>query len=88
MTGLFILLYIGWGFVRTVLIIIVVYYLFKIIGKIALNLFVNQAKANIRRQQQQADTRREGEVTITSNRNAGSKYDRSQGEYVDFEEID
>ena len=87
MTG-FILLYIGWGLFRTLLIIVLVYYLFKIIGKIAMNVFVNQARANVRRQQQQNDRRREGEVTIMNDRNSRSRYDRSEGEYVDFEEVD
>ncbi len=87
MTG-FILLYIGWGLFRTLLIIVLVYYLFKIVGKIAMNMFVNQARANVRRQQQQNDRRSEGEVTIMNKRNARSQYDRSEGEYVDFEEVD
>lgn len=88
MSGLLIILYIGWGLVRTILIIIVVYYLFKIIGKIAFASVINQAQKNIRQTQQQTNRKKEGEVTIITREKNSSKFDSNDGEYVDFEEID
>ena len=76
------------NFFRTLLIILVVYYGVKIIGKILFASAINQAKTNIRQNQQQENRRREGEVTIVTDRKKSSKHDRSEGEYVDFEEID
>ena len=87
MSGFLIILAIQ-NFLGTILIFIVIYYLIKIIGKIALTSIVNQARTNAQQGQQQANRKREGEVTIVSNKNKSSKYERNEGEYVDFEEID
>ena len=88
MSGLLIILYIGWGLLRTILIIVVVYYLFKIVGKIAFASVINQAQKNIRQNQPQTNRKKEGEVTIITQDKNSSKFDRNDGEYVDFEEID
>ncbi|MDX9881080.1 MAG: DUF4834 family protein [Prolixibacteraceae bacterium] len=88
MSGFLIILYIGWGLLRTILIIVLVYYIFKIIGKIVFTSAINHAKANARQNQQRANRRGEGEVTIVTGRKKSSKYDRKEGEYIDFEEID
>ena len=88
MSEFLVILYIGWGLVRTILIIVVVFYIFKVIGKIAFASAINQAKANARQSQQQANRKKEGEVTIVTDRKNSSKHDRSEGEYVDFEEVE
>jgi hypothetical protein len=87
MSGLLIILYV-WNFLRTILIIVLVYYVFKIIGKIVFASVLNQAKTNIRQNQQQANRKKEGEVTIINNENSSSKDNHNEGEYVDFEEVD
>lgn len=74
--------------IRVFLIIIIIYYGFKIIGKIFVGSLMNQAKSNIRENQRQANHKKEGEVTIVSNRKNSSSRNQSDGEYVDFEEVD
>lgn len=72
--------------IRVFLIIVIVYYAFKIIGKIFVGSLMNQAKSNIRENQRQANHKKEGEVTIVTDRKSSSN--RNEGEYVDFEEVD
>jgi len=75
------------GFFRTLFVIVVIYYLIKILTKYVLPLFINQPK-----QQQdyrdRRDTKPEGEVTIEKDRYRGGRISKDEGEYVDFEEID
>jgi len=88
MGSLLIILYI-WNFLRTLLVLLIVYYIFKIMGKLFFASVVNHAKSNIRQNQQQANRKKEGDVTIiNNNKTSSSKYDRNEGEYVDFEEVD
>jgi len=74
--------------IRVFLIIVIVYYIFKIIGKIFVGSLMNQAKSNIRENQRQANHKKEGEVTIVTDRKNSSKRGQNDGEYVDFEEVD
>lgn len=74
--------------IRVFLIIVIVYYVFKIIGKIFVGSLMNQAKSNIRENQRQANHKKEGEVTIVTDRKNSSTHNRNDGEYVDFEEVD
>lgn len=74
--------------IRVFLIIVIVYYIFKIIGKIFVGSLMNQAKSNIRENQRQANHKKEGEVTIVTDRKNSSTRGHNDGEYVDFEEVD
>lgn len=85
------------GVIRTILIIVLVYYAFRFIAKLAmpflLRTFVNKAQQNMQdqfnRQYQSQKQRPEGEVNI--DRGAPKKQhktDSLDAEDVDFEEID
>lgn len=76
------------SFIRIFLIIVIVYYIFKVIGKIFVGSLINHAKSNIRENQQQANRKKEGEVTLINNRKNQSQHGSNDGEYVDFEEVD
>lgn len=72
---------------RIILIIGVIYYILKVIGKLVFASVINQAKTNVRENQQQTQQKREGEVTlITDTKNASNKKSK-EGDYVEFEEI-
>lgn len=87
MNGLLVILFLT-NFFATIFVLIVVYYLLKIIGKIALFSFVNHIQKSNNQHQANNNRRREGEVTIESQRSGKSTYTPSEGEYVDFEEVD
>ncbi|MFY0604734.1 MAG: DUF4834 family protein [Flavobacteriaceae bacterium] len=82
------------GFLRTILIIIFIYYLLKFLGRIfapiLMKKMVNnmQQKAQQQYNKQQATKAREGETVIDKKPNSQRQSDSSVGEYVDFEELD
>lgn len=91
--NLFVLLYLT-NTLRTILIIVLIYYGIRFLTRYVLPLFVNKGVKDMQQRmyeqqrQNQRNTRREGEVTIES-KNQNGKYSRqNQGEYVDFEEVE
>lgn len=87
------------GFVRTLLIIMLVYYGFKILSRLLAPYIIKQVnkKAQERfrdqfskyeQQQQQKSHTKEGETTIDKMPNKNKSSNKDVGEYVDFEEID
>lgn len=90
---LLVLLYLV-GFIRTLLIIVIIYFGIRIVTRYILPLLVDKGIKNMQhkmqnqQRQHQQTTRPEGEVTIEKDRNQGSKNSQNQGEYVDFEEVD
>ncbi|MDC9723254.1 MAG: DUF4834 domain-containing protein [Urechidicola sp.] len=83
------------GFVRTILIFIIIYYAVKIIGRFVAPLifkwFVGKFEQRVKDQQQQNSPRNDekvGETTIDKTSIKSTKESNSVGEYVDFEEVD
>lgn len=81
------------NFIRTLFIIIIIWYGIKLISKYVLPLFVEKTIKNVQSRmeeqyrQQQRTGRREGEVTIEKKTGRPSSKS-NDGEYVDFEEVD
>ena len=88
------------AFLRTLLILILLYYAFKMIVKFLLPFiakrWVQKAQESFQKQQGFVDPeeakKREGEVNFTANQSDNSNNNQSQkkeklGDYVDFEEI-
>ncbi|MFY0714721.1 DUF4834 family protein [Seonamhaeicola sp. NFXS20] len=86
------------GLLRTIFIIVLVWYLFRVLGRIFAPILMRFAAkkaekrfgdqfGQYRNQQQRAEPKKEGEVTIDKipNQKASNK---DVGDYVDFEEID
>lgn len=91
---LLILLYL-FNFIRTLLIILIIYYAIRLFARYVLPLLVDkgiknmQQKMNDQQSQFQRRQRRpDGEVTIEKNRTNQRNSDTDEGEYVDFEEVD
>lgn len=75
---------------RTILIILVVYYAIKFISRLMMPYLVKKVvdKAQDRMHQQQyGPQKEEGEVTVQVKKGQNTKYNPEEGEYVDFEEI-
>jgi hypothetical protein len=91
MNILFVILYLT-NFLRTVGIIVIVYYGLKFLGRLLFPIVVKKAVNNMQERQtqyqRQQQNKQEGEVTIEKNRNQQNKANTTEGEYVDFEEID
>lgn len=82
------------GLLRTIFIIVLVYYLFKVLSRIFAPFLMKFAvkKAEERfggqfNQQQQAPKKKEGEVTIDKIPNIKTS-NKDVGDYVDYEEVD
>jgi hypothetical protein len=82
---------------RTILIIILVYYGFKIIGRIVFPMFikrfVGKFEERVRNQQEQRDSSQKsdqkvGETTIDKKGGSDKESNNSVGEYVDYEDIE
>ena len=82
------------GFIRTLLVIAIIYLGIRIITRYILPMLVDKGMKNMQQKmhnqhnQNQRSSRREGEVTIEKNRNQSSNNSQNKGEYVDFEEVD
>ena len=83
------------GFLKIIAIIVLIYYALKFIGRLAAPFLVkkmadkmNQNFQNRQSQyQQQEQSKPEGEVTVESKQSKESKFSKTEGEYVDFEEL-
>ena len=91
--NLLIILYLV-GFVRTLLIIAIIYFGIRLVTRYVLPLLVNkgiknmQQKMQDQQRQNQQPSRPDGEVTIENNKRNNKNNTQNQGDYVDFEEVD
>lgn len=90
---LLVLLYLV-GFIRTLLVIAIIYFGIRIVSRYVLPLLVDKGVKNMQQKMQnqqrknQQPSRPEGEVTLEKDRNQRSNNSQNQGDYVDFEEVD
>ena len=88
------LLFLGPGLFRTILFIAAIYYGIKLFSKYVLPLLVDKGLKNMQQKMQnqqrqnQPPSRSDGEVTIEDNKNDNKNKSQTQGDYVDFEEIE
>jgi hypothetical protein len=89
MNILFVILSIS-SFLRTLGIIVIIYYGLKFLGRLLFPIVVKKAVNNMqaRQTQYQRDQKREGEVTIEKDKQRTARNYNTEGEYVDFEEVD
>jgi len=85
------------GFLRTILIILLIYYGIKILSRLFAPYFVKYLSKKVEQkfgqqfgnqQYQNEPSNREGEVTIDKMPQQQPKSNKTVGEYVDYEEID
>lgn len=82
------------NFLRTLFIIVVVYFVIKYVVRWLFPFIFQQGMKNMQQKMeeqlrdQQRKYRREGDVTIENNTKNKSGIHRDEGEYVDFEEVD
>lgn len=90
---LLILLYIP-KFIITIVVIILLYYGFKLLSRFILPLLIDKGMKSMQQkmreqQHQQQPKRPEGEVTIEGQPGQNDKNNqKNNGEYIDFEEVD
>jgi hypothetical protein len=91
MNQLFVILVLT-NFLKTVGIIVVIYFGLKFIGRLLFPIVVKKAVNNMQARQsqyqRQQQNKQEGEVTVEKNRRDQSRTRNTEGEYVDFEEVD
>ncbi len=91
--NLLIILYLV-NFLRTILIIAVIYYGIRLFSRYVLPLLVDKGLKNMQQkmqnqqQQNQRPSRPDGEVTIEDNKRDNKNRSQNKGDYVDFEEVD
>ena len=80
------------GFIRTVFIILVIYYAIRLISKYIIPILfekeINKTQERMKSQfrDQQREKKQKGEVTIEYNPKKNT--DNQKGEYIDFEEVE
>jgi hypothetical protein len=74
------------GFLRTILILILIYYLWKMVS---IYILKNVVKSNTKttRDHRRSYNKKEGEITIDYIPEKKKKISRDKGEYIDYEEI-
>jgi len=82
------------GFLRTIAIIVVIYYAFKFLMRLLAPFLMKKMADKIGSQfhqnqqgRQKYESKPEGEVTVEDRTQKASKISDSEGEYVDYEEI-
>jgi hypothetical protein len=81
------------NFIRTLLVIAVIWYGIRLVTKYVFPLMLNKTMKNMQSRmedqirEQQRSNRNEGEVTVENKKQKGSTKS-NEGEYVDFEEVD
>lgn len=83
------------SFIRTILIILLIYFGFKLFikwfGPLILRYFLKKIGKKFQQQftqQPSSKTKKEGEVVIEKKPKAGNKPNKDVGDYIDYEEID
>lgn len=78
------------NFLRTVGIIVILYYGFKFLGRLLFPIVVKKVVNNMQDRQSpnQSERKREGEVTIEKDSKQQGGRRNNEGEYVDFEEVE
>lgn len=89
---LFITLYLV-GFVRTLLIIAVIYFGIRLITRYIMPMLLDKGLKNMQQkmqnqQKQNQPSRPEGEVTLEKKRKKDNTPNNEKGDYIDFEEVD
>lgn len=82
------------GVVRTIIFILIIYYGIKLFTRYILPLILEskmkemQEKMQQRQRQYEQAQKREGDVTIEYGNKKSNTFNRNEGEYVDFEEVE
>ena len=82
------------GILKTVLIIMLIYFAFKIFikwfGPLILKYFLKKIGSKFQQQftQAQSSTKKEGDVVIDKKDTGKKKSNKNVGEYIDYEELD
>lgn len=91
MNFLFVILSIT-SFLRTIGIILIIYYGLKFVVRLLFPIVVKKAVNNMQERQsqyqRQQQVKQEGEVTVEKDRKQQTRTNTTEGEYVDFEEIE
>jgi hypothetical protein len=87
----FILLY-AVNFIRTLIILVIIYFAIRLIRRYVLPLLIDQGIKNMQQKMQEQQRRQQprrpqGDVTIEYEQK-NNKTNQNQGDYVDFEEVD
>ena len=82
------------NFLKTLFIIVIVYYGIRLISRYLLPILVDKGLKNMQQKMQdqqrqgQRSARPPGDVTIEYNNRTGKNSSQTKGDYVDFEEVD
>jgi hypothetical protein len=77
------------NFLKTVGILVIIYFGLKFVGRLLFPIVVKKAVNNMQaRQSTYAERKPEGEVTIEKKPGQQGRHQRNEGEYVDFEEVE
>ncbi|MEN8187388.1 MAG: DUF4834 family protein [Bacteroidota bacterium] len=83
------------GFLRTILIIMLIYYGLKIVGRYLFPVFFKKMVKNVEKKvreqqgyQESEDKIKEGETVIDKKPRPNKESNKNVGEYVDYEEVD
>ncbi len=73
--------------VRFLLVLLVIYFIGRIFSRFILRSYVKNMKRNFENQNTQYSNKKEGDVTINPNSKNDKKFNKGEGDYVDYEEI-
>ncbi len=74
--------------VRFALILFIIFIIIRLITRFVLQSYIKNVKRNFEDQQNKYSQKKEGDITINSKPSKDKKFENSDGDYVDFEEVD
>jgi hypothetical protein len=77
------------GFLRTIFIIVLIYYILKFIGRLLAPFAIKKISERMNQNfhQREENTKPEGEITVNNQNNKKNVIDDDEGEYISYEEI-
>lgn len=77
------------GLLKTIGILVIIYFVLKLAGRLLFPIVVKKAVNNMKARQSTYTQRKpEGEVTVEKKQRQEGRTQHTQGEYVDFEEVE
>ena len=76
------------GIARFLLILFIIFFIVRIFTRYIFRSYVKNMQQNFGNHQNKNNSRKDGDVTINTKPNQGKKFDKDEGDYVDYEELD
>jgi len=73
--------------VRFALILLIIFFIIRIFTRYILQSYFKNMQKNFEDQQRQYQQKKDGDITVENRPDSNKKFDKNEGDYIDYEEI-